>query len=314
MKKIDANLRGIVGLNADLAIADVSELEFLKKNARYLKQEKYQQLSDNISEDGGLTSIPLVAITESGKYEILSGNHRVKAAHQSGQEHILVLCIDEVLPREKKIAIQLSHNALEGKDDPQILKSLYEELVLLDMKKYSGVDEEIFAELEKLKTLSMTGDALKFKAITLMFLPNEIDRIKDVFDKIKEQVASTGAWLVHEEDYDRYLDAMEITKSTYDVKNTALAFTIILDNFEKTFDMMNGISTRVADEEAKKRKKTVPLIPIFDTYNIPFDLAFKLNKVMEDAISSASIKKDEKYKMLELFIDAYWDRKKVNNG
>jgi len=314
MKKIDANLRGIVGLNADLAIADVSELEFLKKNARYLKQEKYQQLSDNISEDGGLTSIPLVAITESGKYEILSGNHRVKAAHQSGQEHILVLCIDEVLPREKKIAIQLSHNALEGKDDPQILKSLYEELVLLDMKKYSGVDEEIFAELEKLKTLSMTGDALKFKAITLMFLPNEIDRIKDVFDKIKEQVASTGAWLVHEEDYDRYLDAMEITKSTYDVKNTALAFTIILDNFEKTFDMMNGISTRVADEEAKKRKKTVPLIPIFDTYNIPFDLALKLNKVMEDAISSASIKKDEKYKMLELFIDAYWDRKKVNNG
>lgn len=314
MKKIDANLRGIVGLNADLAIADVSELEFLKKNARYLKQEKYQQLSDNISEDGGLTSIPLVAITESGKYEILSGNHRVKAAHQSGQEHILVLCIDEVLPREKKIAIQLSHNALEGKDDPQILKSLYEELVLLDMKKYSGVDEEIFAELEKLKTLSMTGDALKFKAITLMFLPNEIDRIKDVFDKIKEQVASTGAWLVHEEDYDRYLDAMEITKSTYDVKNTALAFTIILDNFEKTFDMMNGISTRVADEEAKKRKKTVPLIPIFDTYNIPFDLALKLNKVMEDAISSASIKKGEKYKMLELFIDAYWDRKKVNNG
>lgn len=263
MKKIDANLRGIVGLNADLAIADVSELEFLKKNARYLKQEKYQQLSDNISEDGGLTSIPLVAITESGKYEILSGNHRVKAAHQSGQEHILVLCIDEVLPREKKIAIQLSHNALEGKDDPQILKSLYEELVLLDMKKYSGVDEEIFAELEKLKTLSMTGDALKFKAITLMFLPNEIDRIKDVFDKIKEQVASTGAWLVHEEDYDRYLDAMEITKSTYDVKNTALAFTIILDNFEKTFDMMNGISTRVADEEAKKEEEDRSVDPDF---------------------------------------------------
>lgn len=67
-------------------------------------------------------------------------------------------------------------------------------------------------------------------------------------------------------------------------------------------------------KKRKKRKKTVPLIPIFDTYNIPFDLALKLNKVMEDAISSASIKKDEKYKMLELFIDAYWDRKKVNNG
>jgi len=314
MKKIDANLRGIVGLNADLAIADVSELEFLKKNARYLKQEKYQQLSENIAEDGGLTSIPLVAMTGNGKYEILSGNHRVKAAHQSGQEHILVLCIDEVLSREKKIAIQLSHNALEGKDDPQVLKSLYEELVMLDMKKYSGVDEAVFAELEKLKTLSMTGDALRFKAITLMFLPNEIDRIQETFDRIKDRVASTGAWLVHEEDYDRYLDAMEITKSTYDVKNTALAVTILLDNFEKTFDMLNGFSTRVSEEEAKKKKKTVPLIPIFDTYNIPFDLALKLNKVIEDAISSACIKKDEKYKMLELFIDAYWDGKGANNG
>jgi hypothetical protein len=107
---------------------------------------------------------------------------------------------------------------------------------------------------------------------------------------------------------------MEITKSTYDVKNTALAVTILLDNFEKTFDMLNGFSTRVSEEEAKKKKKTVPLIPIFDTYNIPFDLALKLNKVIEDAISSACIKKDEKYKMLELFIDAYWDGKGANNG
>ncbi len=311
MKKIDVNLNGIIGLNADLAIADVSELVFLTKNARYLKQEKYQQLAENIAEDGGLTSIPLVAKMENGKYEILSGNHRIKAAKQSGQENILVLSIDQVLPREKKIAIQLSHNALEGKDDPQILKSLYDELVMLDMKKYSGVDEAVFAELENLKTATMTGDALRFKAVTLMFLPSEIEYIKETFDRIKERIGSDEAWLMHEKDYDRYLDAMEITKSAFDVKNTALAFTIILDNFSKTFDLLKDVALRVEEgQEESKKKKTVPLTPIFDTYNIPFELALKLDKVMNDAISSASIKKDEKYKMLELFVTNYWDMKK----
>jgi len=54
---------------------------------------------------------------------------------------------------------------LEGQDNAQILKALYDELATIDLKKYASIDESIFAELEKLKTESMSGDPLRFNVL-----------------------------------------------------------------------------------------------------------------------------------------------------
>jgi hypothetical protein len=313
MQKINVDLSGIVGLNATLAIAETSELIHLKKNARYIKQEKFQQLKENIAEDKGLTSVPLVSINEGGGYDIISGNHHVKAAAIAGQKQVLVLCVDEPITPEKKVAIQLAHNSLEGQDNTQILKSLYEELSTIDLKKYAGIDESVFAELEKLKAESMSGDPLRFKAVTIMFLPEEIIKVKDTFDKIKKGVIASDSWLAAEKDYDKYLDGMEIIKSTYDVKNTAIALSIIMENFEKTFDVLKEASLRIEEDTKRKKRKSMPLIPLFDTYNIPIETGRKLDAVMRDAISSAKINQMEKYKLLDILIEAYWKQKKESN-
>ena len=38
---------------------DPAEIKLLDKNARYMSQEMFQNLVDNVKNDGGLTSLPL---------------------------------------------------------------------------------------------------------------------------------------------------------------------------------------------------------------------------------------------------------------
>lgn len=97
-----------------LQVVDPKELVFLKENARYFKRETFRQLRENIQNDQKLSSVPLCYKLEDGKYEIISGNHRVRASIDAGLEKILVLVITEELSKSKRIAMQLSHNALVG--------------------------------------------------------------------------------------------------------------------------------------------------------------------------------------------------------
>ncbi|MFE0256323.1 hypothetical protein [Streptomyces sp. NPDC059010] len=55
-------------------------------------------------------------------------DHRALAAIEAGLPQIWWMQIDEPLPRQRQIALQLSHNAIAGQDDLTILKELYDEL------------------------------------------------------------------------------------------------------------------------------------------------------------------------------------------
>jgi malonyl CoA-acyl carrier protein transacylase len=61
----------------------------------------------------------------------LSGHHRVDAAKAAGEEWLLILFTDRELSRQEQIAIQLSHNAISGEDEPTVLRELWGELVAL---------------------------------------------------------------------------------------------------------------------------------------------------------------------------------------
>lgn len=49
------------------------------------------------------------------------------------------------MSEEHRIAIQLSHNAIVGQDDPDILKKLYDKILDIDLKEYSGLDDKTLA-------------------------------------------------------------------------------------------------------------------------------------------------------------------------
>ncbi len=105
------------------------DLKLLEKNARYMTPQEFSQLVANIKQDGKLMGVPVVY-----RGEVLSGNHRVRAAIKAGIEEADVLDILTELTEERRLAIQLSQNAINGKDDPNILAQLYTSLNSLGME------------------------------------------------------------------------------------------------------------------------------------------------------------------------------------
>ena len=77
----------------------------------------------------------------SGKFKVISGNHRVKSAIKAGLDKILVLFgTEEDFDEQRQLALQLSHNAISGQDDISILQELYASLKDLGLKAYTGID------------------------------------------------------------------------------------------------------------------------------------------------------------------------------
>lgn len=121
------------GQQFKLAVVDIEELSLLEKNARYMTNEQFSRLVSNIKQDGGLTSVPF-CYKEGDRYKVLSGNHRVMAAKEAGLKQVLIMYTDKEMTKSEQIAVQLSHNAIVGQDDPAILKELWSEINDVDLK------------------------------------------------------------------------------------------------------------------------------------------------------------------------------------
>ena len=105
-----------------LAVVNPGDVLPIDKNARYMSKRTYDQLVANVSNDKNLSSIPFCWKGPEGQFVALSGNHRVMAAKDAGIPLILVLYTDAKLSKAKQRAIQLSHNALVGQDNPATLR------------------------------------------------------------------------------------------------------------------------------------------------------------------------------------------------
>ncbi len=188
----------------------------------------FSQLVENIRRDGCLTSVPLVCETDDGKLEVLSGNHRVMAAIKAGLEEADVMEITTPLDREQRIAIQLSHNAIEGQDDPNMLAELWANLDFA-YKEYSGLTEEDLAGITEIDATGISVEAPKYEEINLTFLPEEKEAFVTLLDRM--QKAKTEArWIVaHYDDFARLFDAIIAVKSKLDIHNGAVALRVMAD-------------------------------------------------------------------------------------
>jgi hypothetical protein len=191
-----------------------------RRNARYMKGEQFNQLVDNLRRDGALTSAPLVH-----EGVVLSGNHRVLAAIKAGIEEADVIEVIGPLPEPRKLAIQLSHNAITGQDDPSILQALFGELEL-EMKAYSGVTDDMFKGLEELKVSSLSAGALATQDVMLTFLPEEATAFTELVKRFEKKkrfpilVASLA-------DFDRFFETVVAVKEQLNIQNTATAVRVM---------------------------------------------------------------------------------------
>jgi len=201
------------------------------KNARFMTGQMFEQLVDNIKRDGGPTSAPFCwRSAKSDRYHILSGHHRVDAAIAAGVELMLIMYTDRELSRQEQVAIQLSHNAISGEDEPTTLRELWNEILAIDLKAYSGLDDHILETFQPVKIDSLGEKSIAFQEITLAFFPSEIER----FDAVLKQLSASKKvrYAAQAEQFDRFVDKLMDFKEVAGIYNSATAILAILDIVE----------------------------------------------------------------------------------
>lgn len=301
--EVDRLNEGLINHPYKLALVNVSELEFLEKNARYMTNEMFRNLVDNIKRDGGLSSVPL-CWKHDDKYRVLSGNHRCRAAIEAGLEEVLVLFTDRDLSKQEQIAIELSHNAIDGKDDMAILKELWDEIDDVSLKYYAGLDDKVLEEMEKAALASLSEVKLDYRSLTFLFLPHEVEALDEAFAHAVECGGIQDTVYINRiDDFKRLLDSQAKVQAAYDVKNSATSLMLILDVFMRhQEDLQEGY---IDDEGELKHKNKVPLSSIFGDDNISAEVALTLKKAVDRIVDKGEVETKQRTDFLRIMAERY---------
>lgn len=284
------------------AIVPIENLELLKRNARYMEDEMYRRLVANIRRDGALTSVPFCAETSPGKYKVLSGNHRVQAAKDAGLTEVLIVYTDEKMTEAEMISRQLSHNAIEGKDDPLLLRELFEEINDVEWKEYTGMSDEQIRELEKLVQMTINPVGLAYSVISMLFVQSEFEHLQEVFEQIQHDLIGKddGVYLNRMEDYNRLLTAMEEVKSAYGIRNNAVALMLVLDVYENHKDEILDYAI-----EERKENEWISFSLVAGTNQIPVESAKVIQRAIETMLARKEITVKNKWQAIEYMAAEY---------
>lgn len=213
-----------------LMVAKPETLTLLKDNARFFKRETFRQLRDNIAADKRLSSVPLCYRHEDGRLEVLSGNHRVQASIEAGLAHIMVLVITETLDKSRRIAIQLSHNALVGQDDQSILANLWAQVESVQDKLYSGLDSEMLKELEDVTLVNFATPQIPAHMVTFMFTDGERNQLSQILDILADAARRSSAVHVFPgTQYEAFSKLLTDVKNAEKIRDSSLAMTRMLE-------------------------------------------------------------------------------------
>ena len=286
-------------MHTKIVEVDPRTLKLLKLNARYMRHEEFQKLVSNIQRDGQLTSTPFVC-KDGDSYLVLSGNHRVKAAIAAGLSSINVIATDDPLNEAQRIAIQLSHNAISGADDLDILKELYRQIDDLEWKEYCGLDDRMLDMLDKASAQSLSEAHLEFETLSMVFLPDELKKAQAVLQSALDSVKHADhTWIARKSEYDNWLDAQDCVMSACNVKNVATAVSIMLRVFEANITQLQSEFIEVNDA------RWIPLETIFGRRKIPSSTAKKIIGALRKIQGKNGLKDNELWKGLDYIIDSY---------
>jgi hypothetical protein len=229
---LDAQLAGLNGLLGavtpyKLALARPADLAPAPKNAHYMPKRTFDALTANIARDGNLSSLPFCWRRPDGTLELLSGHQRTESARAAGVALILVLYTDAELSEGQRIATLLSHNALVGQDNPEILKELWNRIDALEWKVYAGLDDALLETFQKVDCQRLAEERLEMERLELLFLPPERERIEELVKEIGKRKATRLAAPL--DLWDAFFDALLSYKEAAGIMNTATAFLHLIE-------------------------------------------------------------------------------------
>ncbi len=223
----------LYGERLALRVVAPRRLRRMKKNARYMPKEMFDQLVRNVTGDGQLESVPLCHTLSDGTLEVISGNHRVDAAMAAKLPEILVMVIPFELKPGTKRSKQLSHNALSGQDDAQLLAELWREIDTIEEQLYSGLDSRVIGELTPVKFSGFGPEQIRTESITLLFLPEEVEKLESILDALSACAGSKAVYMAPLSHYERLFDQIVKTKKVKVIYNTAVAFMAMVEQLEE---------------------------------------------------------------------------------
>lgn len=227
---INERLEDVNGLIAPYKLAYISPSEdcvLLEKNAHYMDKNIFDRLVANVSADGFLSQLPFCMLREDGKYLVLSGNHRVKAAVKAGLADILVLYIDQT-DKDTQLAYQLSHNALVGKDDVQMLKEIFSEIESLEKKEFAGYNDLQFSDISKISLPCIGDGAITLTELRLQFVEFKKAAIEEVLTALDKATISENSRIIMCP-FDVFIKVFTEIKRRYGIKNKSAAFAKMID-------------------------------------------------------------------------------------
>ena len=156
--------------------ADVRLLREQTVNARYMDHSTFNRMAVNIKRRGVLESMPYVSVSDAGKYEIISGHHRVQAAKEAGLREIHVLVDTSGLSRSEITAKQIAHNRLEGYDDEATLRRMLQSIESTERLLESGASDmlRLEAEAEEADSLPLPNLKIAFHEVALHFVSPQV--------------------------------------------------------------------------------------------------------------------------------------------
>jgi hypothetical protein len=248
LEELNQSLGGVTPYR--LALVSPGEVAHVEKNAHYMPTKVYRRLVENVRHDGNLSSLPFCWKDSEGKLVALSGNHRVDAARDASIERILVLYTDATLSRGEQIAVQLSHNAIVGADNKQILRELWDEILELEFKQYTGLDESLLETVDASSLERLRAQELPMEVVQLLFLPDEVAKLQAVVEALGNGYSNgskggTGSgsgagqgkggmrYAAPLADFDRFFEALLKCKEAEGIVNSATAILRMVEIVEE---------------------------------------------------------------------------------
>jgi len=190
-------------------------------NARSMSSEMFLQLADNVKRGSRLESLPFCALTDNG-LEIVSGHHRVRAARKADVVEIWVLVDVSGLSRDQIRAKQLAHNSIQGQDNMDLIRQIFQQIDDVEARIEAYVDVINLDDLAGMSvTLTSKDLEVEFdtKCVSINFLPvqfKEFEYAMTLLEGTKPDVV----YLAQRGEYEELVAAMDTVVKAYDIRST----------------------------------------------------------------------------------------------